>query len=366
MLMTLSTLKQRLLSFLLLLPLPLSAQSERQAPVLSGIVDTTASVIVGKDSRSINLEEYAALRLQTKIRERATFNAAFNLIALSGAQVAAAAASGVVIGENYAAALELERLSVRINGDLFDTDLGLMRLAFGYGNVFAPSDFLNPRNPLSPNARARGRLGAAFSAYPTDDSRLHLFAAAPQDAFLSDGAAYLFGVSFDQHWRGASVQALYVFEMPDGGKESGVHRAGLSTKADVLVGLVADALYVSNPAGKASSGLDGLSASAGFDYSFFSGDLYLLAEYLFNGATSITADPALQYGTHNLYVLLRYGFNDFTSATIACMAVVEEGSFTPLFTVEHEVFQGFSLSLQGQLAIERKRYAIIGQARLKF
>ena len=129
----------------------------------SGVLDSTVNYTLGTDEtneHSFGFEQYANLRLRIRTRERATFHAAFNLIAMSGNFAVPAVTSGLAVsGENYAAAMELERLFVRIAGDHIDTEAGLLRMNFGYGQVWGPSDFLNPRNPLAYNARPRGVLG---------------------------------------------------------------------------------------------------------------------------------------------------------------------------------------------------------------
>ncbi|MDR1219372.1 MAG: hypothetical protein LBK73_07175 [Treponema sp.] len=355
---------------------PVAAQTQRQAPTLSGVLDTTVQSVAGKDSFIIQWEEYANLRLQTKIKDFAVFNAAFNLIAASGA-----AAS--VAGENYYASMELERLSLRLNSECVDADMGLMRLAFGYGQVFAPSDFLNHRNPLYPNARPRGVLGLAFSFYPVEDAKLQVFASAPKDPLSTDGGGWNAGLAVDRHWSKASLQALYVFETPHdaapgaaSGAPFGVHRVGLSVKADVVVGLVGDALYAYNhddhQNGESGGFPDGLSASGGCDYSFFDGKLYLLGEYLFSGASSATAfsqENLFGYSDrHNIYALIRYAFTDYTNASAACMVGFgdKDPSVTPILTVTHELFQGFSLTLTVQAPIREEMYVFSVLGRLKF
>ncbi|MDR1073262.1 MAG: hypothetical protein LBL45_06265 [Treponema sp.] len=360
---------------------PVAAQTQRQAPALSGILDTTVQSVAGKDSFTIQFEEYANLRLQTKIKDFAVFNAAFNLIAASGSPASGAAAS--VAGENYYASMELERLSLRLNSEYVDTDMGLMRLAFGYGQIFAPSDFLNHRNPLYPNARPRGTLGLGFSFYPAEDAKLQVFASAPKDPLSTDGGGWNAGLAIDRHWSKASLQALYVFETPHdaapgvaGGASCGVHRVGLSVKADVVVGLVGDALYTYNhddhQNGESAGFSDGLSASGGFDYSFFDGKLYLLGEYLFSGASSATAfsqENLFGYSDrHNIYALIRYAFTDYTSASAACMFGFgdKDPSVTPILTVTHELFQGFSLTLTVQAPLKEEMYVFSLLGRLKF
>ncbi|MDR2448094.1 MAG: hypothetical protein LBD58_12545 [Treponema sp.] len=356
----------------------LSAQTQqqtlRQAPALSGVLDTTVQSVIGKDSFAIQFEEYANLRLQTKIKDFAVFNAAFNLIAASGIP-ASGADSDAAADENYYASMELERLSMRLNSDYVDADMGLMRIAFGYGQVFAPSDFFNRRNPLYPNARPRGVLGLALSFYPMEDAKLQVFASAPKKPFSTDGGGWNAGLAVDRHWSKASLQALYGFETPYDAAQSapfGVHRIGLSIKADVAVGLVADALYTYNHTDHQNEFSGGLSASGGFDWSFFDGKLYLLGEYLFSGVSSATAfsqENLFGYSDrHNIYALVQYAFTDYTSASAACIFGFgdEEPSVTPIITVTHDFFQGFSLNLTVQAPLKKEAHVTSVSGRLKF
>ena len=114
-----------------------------QEPVISGTINATVSAAAGAGTSPdffYGTEDYANLRLKAEVGERGTVHAAVNLIAASGANAAAAVATGAVAGDNYTAVLELERLYVRIQGEAADTDLGLMRIAFGFGQAFRPSD----------------------------------------------------------------------------------------------------------------------------------------------------------------------------------------------------------------------------------
>jgi hypothetical protein len=354
----------------------LSAQDLR----VSGLLDSKLSAAVGAGSSSgfsYGIEEYANLRLQTRVGQQAVFYGAFNLIAASGNSAAAAKpvpdAGGTVLlqsayspylaGENYAAATELERLYVRLNGEYIDADMGLMRLAFGYGQVFGPSDFLNPRNPLFPDARPRGILGAAFAAYPADAMKLLAFAAAPKDPFNAGGEGSLFGISGEQHGDRASLQLLYAFETPRPGSSFGLHRVGFSLKADMELGVVADVLYTYNH--EANPGIDGLSASAGFDYSFFKGNLYVLAEYLYSGSASATAAGGGNlFGFSNrnyLYGMALYRFNDYTNASLACVFGMDDSSFSPVLSFEHELFQGMTLTIQGRMPRDRDTFMDDGE-----
>lgn len=344
-------------------------------PVISGILDTIVNLGAGEaDDFSYGIEAVANLRMQAKIKDKGVFYGAFNLIAVSGTALDSAVALGgmnagtlstsaLVAGENYAAALELERLYFRVTGEYLDVDTGLMRLAFGYGQVFGSSDFLNPRNPLFPDARPRGILGSAVSVYPADTAKVLAFATAPKNPFNSNGGGFLFGLSGDKHWDKVSLQVLYAVETPQEGSAFGIHRGGLSLKADVAVGLVADMLYTYNH--ETTEGMDGLSAGAGVDYSFYNGNFYVLAEYLFNGSTSATArsagNPTGFANQHYLYAMLRYAFNDYTSTSLACIASFEDLSCAPILSVEHELFQGLTLSFSGRLPLDRDVFSGNGE-----
>jgi hypothetical protein len=326
----------------------------------SGLLDTTIQYDRGAGdapAHTWGIEEYANIRLKSQLRERAVFYGAFNLIAASGSSVMGG--EGFIVGENFAAAIELERLYFRVNGDHVDTEAGLLRLPFGYGQVWGSSDFLNSRNPLAPDARSRAVLGSSFSLYPTDDLKLQLFAAAPKNPLETKGD-FLPGFSLDQHWSRASLQTLYAFEIPRDGIKYGMHRFGLSLKADIELGFVADALYTLNPADL--NGIEGLSTGAGFDYSFFDGAFYVLAEYLYNGSVSSTAQTSGFSHHHYLYGSLQYRFNDYTSLSLGDMFCFDDVSQTVFLALEHELFQGFSLSLSCQLPLERDGFIQNGRS----
>jgi hypothetical protein len=339
---------------------------------VSGILDSKVNLSAGSEDAekfSYGIEEYANLRIQTKLRENAVFYGAFNITAVAGSSAQSAlslsqlgAGAGLLStpfigGENYAAAIELERLYFRMNSDYADFDVGLMRLGFGYGLVFGPSDFLNPRNPLFPDARPRGILGAAAAFYP-GDTKVMPFTAAPKDPLNSNGEGFLFGLIGEHHWDRLSLQGVYAFETPQDTSAYGVHRAGLSVKVDWEVGIFADLLYAYNH--EARTDIDGLSASAGLDYSFYDGKFYVLAEYLFSGTDSATSRQEILTGfSHRnyLYASIRYSFTDYTNASLACLAGFDDVSFTPIVTVEHELFQGLILSLSGRIPLDRDLFS---------
>jgi hypothetical protein len=114
-------------------------------------------------------------------------------------------------------------------------------------------------------------------------------------------------------------------------------------------------LYTLDPA--SPEGPDGLSAGAGFDYSFADGRLYLLAEYLFNGSASSTAlgpeNSAGFSGEHFLYWMIRYSFNDYTSLSLAEIFCFTDLSFSPVLRLDYELSQGLVLNLSARVPLDR-------------
>ena len=326
---------------------------------ISGIFDSTVSANAGAGDApkfSYGIEEFANIRFQAKMREKAKIIGAVNLFAVSGDYATAANAinqTGIFVGENYVSWIELERLYFQINFEAVDFDGGLMRIPFGFSQVWGSSDFLNPKNPLKPDARPRAVLGGALAWYPVDELKINTFGAAPRDALTQDGSGGLFGIAIDKHWDKASIQTLYSFEAPQSGSDLGIHRIGFSFKADVIIGFIIDALYTYNH--EAKTKLDGLSFSAGFDYSFFNNNLIVLAEYLYNGPASSTAYGygGSFFNEHFLYTGFTWRFSDFTNAGIALISSLSDTSFVPILSFNHDLFQGATLSLLAQVPLDR-------------
>ena len=339
-------------------------------PELSGVFDSTVNYTRGageSEAHSWGIEEYANLRLRVRTGEKATFFASFNLVAQAGNYLGGGLLDTIskdpLLGSvmqfsspNYFAALELERLYFRINGDYVDAEAGLLRLNFGYGQVWGSSDFLNPRNPLVINARPRGVLGMNASFYPVDSLKLQGFIAGPKDPLRTSGGGFLPGLSLDQHWNRASLQFLYVFETPGADFTWGLHRFGLSLKADLELGLVADVLYTLNA--RNPYGIDGLSAGMGFDYNFRDGDLYILFEYLFNGFSSVSAQKfgGSWINHHYIYGTALNRFNDYVNASLSVVFCFDDFSFSPFLTFNYELFQGFTLSLIARFNLDQKDF----------
>jgi hypothetical protein len=354
-----------------------------EGPVLSGNIETTVFAAAGAGASPDFLygaEEYANLRLKIPAGEFASVYGAFNLIATAGSPAVAALGTGpaappgtgfssFAAGENYAAALELERLYLQLSVDTLGLSTGLLRVPLGYSLAWGPMDFLNPRNPLITNARPRAVLGILGSWYPLDDMKVSGFAATPADPFAADGGGSRFGLGWENHWSGASLQLLasgespatYTVSLPVPASADypfGLYRFGFSLKAELEIGFVAEALYTLNP--DAPEFLPGLSAAAGFDYSFFDGKLYVLAEYLYSGTESVSAaGPANLRGrqnNHYLYGTLAWFWNDYTSITLGAGICLDDLSAIPSLTWEHEVFQGITLSLEARVPLDGESF----------
>ena len=364
--------KMKKLLWIIILSIISGYNLSAQGFTISGILDSSISLQAGAGNApafSFGLEEFANLRFQARIRDKAAVYGAVNLLAASGDYAAIAGlmaanaedspfgVTSYVKGDNYIAAIELERLYFRLNGEYVDFEGGLMRLPLGYGQVWGSSDFLNPKNPLKPDARLRGILGASASWYPVDELKLLAFYASPRSALSREGKGTLAGLSLDKHWEKASVQALYSFQTPDDSSRYGIHRAGLSLKVDIEASFVLEALYTYNH--EAGTEIDGLSLSAGIDYSFLDGNLIVLAEYLYNGETSSTA---LKHGggfsnRRYLYTGLTWRFNDLSSIAAALISCFDDVSFTPLVTFSHELFQGATLTVTAQIPMDRDLFS---------
>ena len=323
----------------------------------SGVLDSTFNITRPSDDpddTTFGLEHFTNLRLRIRSRERATFHAAFNLIVLSGNFINEFAHFGnYYFNDNYVAAMELERLYVMLSGEHIDSEIGLFRLNFGYGRVWGSSDFLNPRNPLALNARPRGVLGMNFSFYPADDTRMMAFVTGPSNPYNDNGGGYQPGFVIDQHWENMSIQTLYVYETALNQSPKGKHSIGLSLKYDLGISFIIDGLYRYNA--EIDNNIDGLSIGTGFDYSLLSGNLYLLCEYLFNGSKSITSveNNGIWQNKNYLHGSMLYKFTDFVSFNTSAIYCIDDGSFMNISTINYELYQGFLLSLNANIPLDK-------------
>jgi hypothetical protein len=348
-----------------------------EGPVLSGNTETTVFAGAGAGTSPdffYGAEEYANLRLKIPAGEFASVYGAFNLIAAAGSHAAAAVPGGTgnaagggfssfTAGENYAAALELERLYLQLSGDTLGLGAGLLRIPLGYSLAWGPMDFLNPGNPLVPRARLRAVLGVLGSWYPLDGMKAFGFAAAPKDPFALGGGGARFGLGWENHWPRASLQLLASYESPASYTSApsvpadyplGLYRFGFSLKAEIELGFTAEAFYTLNP--DSPDFLPGLSAAAGFDYSLFDGTCYVLAEYLYSGTESISAaGPANLQGkrnNHYLYASLAWIWSDYTTVSLGAGICLDDPSAVPSLCWEHEAFQGITLSVEARVPLD--------------
>jgi hypothetical protein len=114
-------------------------------------------------------------------------------------------------------------------------------------------------------------------------------------------------------------------------------------------------LYIWNPDDPGGPG--GLSFSGGIDYSFKEGTYRVALEYLYNGQDSSTSVKSGNVtglsNEHYLYGVLARRFSDFTSLSLGVVAGWSDLSFSPLIGAEHELLQGFTLSLSGRFFLDR-------------
>lgn len=351
---------------LFLMSISVFAQKNRDF-AFSGVFESSVSANAGAgDAKDVSygIEEYANIRMQKNIGDKATFFSAVNLIAAAGDYALIMAAdtnANVWAKKNYAAAIELERLYFKLRGKNLNFDGGLQRIPFGYGQVFKSSDFLNPYNPIRPDARPTAVLGGALSWFSPkiEEFKILSFATAGRNPFEQDGG--LAGISAEKHWNRASAQLLYSFEHSDSAfpatsSNPFIHRAGMSLKADLELGFVLDMLYTHNK--EIDKKADGLSFSGGFDYSFFDAKLLVLAEYLYNGAASSTSVAGGGNFSNKNYVYAgaTWLFSSFTNAGIALISSIDDSSFLPIITFNHELFQGATLALTAQIPMDKTMF----------
>ena len=60
---------------------------------------------------------------------------------------------------------------------------------------------------------------------------------------------------------------------------------------------------------------------------------------------------------HYLYTGLTWIISDYTNAGLALISGLSDFSFTPMLTLEHDLFQGMTLSLSAQLPLDRDLFS---------
>jgi hypothetical protein len=58
---------------------------------------------------------------------------------------------------------------------------------------------------------------------------------------------------------------------------------------------------------------------------------------------------------------MRYIFSDYTNGGLACIFGLDDVSFTPVLSLEHDIFQGLTLSLSAQVPLDRDLFTGNGQ-----
>jgi len=295
-------------------------------PVFSGSGEAKATFAVDDEKTAGHaFEQFANLRFKVEVGEKGAFHGAVNAIADSGT------------ARELQLDGELERLYMEIRGDKIDFDAGLMRLAFGYGQGFRPTDVFALPNPLYPDARPQGVLGALLAWYPIDGTKVQGFAVNRPDQINLDT-----GLSADLHTRIGSLEGLYILSVPSAAGTEAVHRTGTSLKFDLAAGFTVDALY--------TSGTELPEIAAGIDYSLADGKVYLLGQYFFNG------DDAGYAGTHYLLGTVSWQYSDYTNLTAVCTASPGDGSCLSSATLSHEPFQGFTVTLSGRMPLDKTSF----------
>lgn len=356
-------------ALLAILCAPVSADD----PVFSGTLETKASgtiltdaLSVGDNSLAWSFEESANLRFKATAGEKGTVYGSFNLRAWTADAPAPLVAlaeadpslglDGEALKTGLSASGELERLYVSLRGETADMDAGLMRVAFGYAPAFRPTDILNPPNPLYPNARPLGVLGAAVSAYPFSDAKVRVLAATRAAGLVgtaelsgTDSAVRpLLGLSADWNARRFSVQPLYLVRLPESAGDLSDQYAGISLKVEAGAGWCFDALWTNEDrdAGLAES----VKASVSADWSAFDAKLYLLGQYLWNGPEDRGVNGMREVAERQYaFATVSWQWDDYTRFGLSCLGNLEDLSLAPALTVSHEPFQGMSVGLTGRL-----------------
>ncbi len=373
-------------------------RTQASQAVFSGSVEsngTTADSTI--NGFSWYAEQFANIRMNFDVGEKVRVYTALNAKAVSGKE------------EKLDTQSEIERLYFSFREEKYDISAGFMRMAFGYGQAFKPSDFLNPPNPLYPDARQKGALGAIASYYPTDTAKIQIFGADRTDPYerYEGFTRPLAGAAAERHTTRLSAQILYAIQRSEQrSSHLPVNYCGASLKFDAVAGFALDTLYTYD--GKDAPSAEGLQFAFGADYSMLKGDLYFLGQYFYNGDGVLDSDEDLAdlygsdewnslpvderiplkgfadfYRKHYLYFLTSYSFSDYTRLNASALAAVEDLSFLPELEMEHEPFQGMTLSLglrlpmdpqrfggsqRGELGADHSAYSIsfLGSARLKF
>lgn len=295
----------------------------------------------------------------------------------------------------YIGGFELERASFKVGNDFFDYEMGLMRLARGFGYAFSPNDLFNPKNSYNQNARLEGRLAAQLTFYPKDMWKVQLFGVAPDNPLETQGWGIKTGISSQFSISKFNFAFMYVLALPEieYGADPTKYRllktvssdfeqiVGFSMKCDVELGLFIDAVYRFDHRffknkrfyDRSFRGYDGLEAAIGVDYTFAAGKVYWVLEYMFYGPAALDYGEPISNLYRNtgwetktltsrvfhedkkpgnflrhdyLFSMVRGKANDYLFVGGSVMIGLDDGSWILTPFVEIEPFQAFTVSLQ--------------------
>jgi hypothetical protein len=381
--------------FLFIISIPNSVALDWQWSGLSeSLVRSSLGYSYNETSNNLfEIEQYANLRMKAPVGERGNFISSVNFYIQSGSSNVDENNAGTY----YSSIIDVDRLYYQIKGDSFTTDVGILRLSFGFGQIFRPSDFLIHPNPRNPDARPRGVLGFISNWYPKDTLKMSFFGIGPYDTTETGGRTSLAGMVSERHGNHWSVQGLYTIQAGRPAVKFGsvtirdatnepVHRFGSSIKYDGPVSIVLDALYTLDMYWLRTQTYytrdwmwyRGLEAALGVDFSFNDGKFIITGQYWYNGGSALESEesidvlytqswsnivPEQRSINVNLplsdlnrmyYVIINgiYKIDDYTLFGTNSLIALEDGSFLCSFNIDHTLFQGTTISLLSRIPID--------------
>jgi hypothetical protein len=336
-------------------------------PSFSGYLDTTA--VFGRSvSGDIvsGYEAFANVGMRETLGNDWAFYASVNAFAVTGVYAQSFVYTDPsLFNEKYIALLELDQLFFDIGMKKGKITGGLMPLRFGYGRVFAPSDFVQQKDPKAPGAHTRNTLHLAVHHSPSDNIDLKGFTAYPSNPLNDDFAEQYFGGAADFYFTKVNAQVVYAFQGASYQYSKGVHILGASFSENRETGFFADGSYRCEPAKK--NNLDGLAFSLGGILPFFDGTLDVLLEALYNGKNSVTSSAVDGFLTSEYYLELAVFYRVSRSTALAARSLfgLTDGSALPAIYFTHDIRQGLNLSISLQCPVENIAPKIITKPRGK-
>jgi len=355
--------------------------------VISGVAETKGLGRISDDSYYVQAEQFANIRMRSTIGEYGEFHSAVQLIVSSNTE------------NEFCSQAELERLYLSLVIERFDIKLGLQRLPFGYGFAFRPLDMFTQPSVLYPEARPKGVLSSLVTVYPRDELSFSFFCGQQRDDVIQDTRDPVFyGLALTQHHSVFSTQFLYALSVSRDETQPTTGSGGFSTKVDSLIGIILEALYTHDYSSPFEEGSvdHNIQVTAGFDYSWMSGKLYLVTQYCYSSAgyldssdsiSSLYTDPLWAdlpfserkpvivsndfYRRHYLYLSILWMPDSYTQGSLSVITALEDGSFLPQVQIEREWLQGCSLGMTTRMpldmyTISSGHYGELGSTNLGF